>query len=86
MAEDKKKLQKSGGQTDHINDSVADELSDQNTRLENENRNLLKKMDEYKQKYVELLNKKKVVTSRTDSGLPFPSAGRSIPKALFLYL
>lgn len=91
LAEDKKKLQKisisAGGarppidiDTDHVND----ELTDKNQKLENENRHLVRKIDEYKQLYIEVLNKNKVVTSRTDSGL-FPSAGptrpsRTLPK------
>ena len=82
LAEDKKKLQKmsslggGSGQVDMDGD-LTEELSEKNQKLESENRRLVKKMDEFKQLYMEQLNKNKIVTSRTDSGLPFPSAGRS---------
>ena len=51
-----------------------DELNDKIEKLEQENNQLIKKVDEYKQRYLEAQKNNKVVTSRIDTGL-HPSAG-----------
>ena len=51
-----------------------DELNDKIEKLEQENNQLIKKVDEYKQRYLEAQKSNKVVTSRIDTGL-HPSAG-----------
>ena len=81
-ADDKKKLQKSASQngigtsekTFNDADDFMDELNEKIEKLEQENNQLIKKVDEYKQRYLEAQKSNKVVTSRIDTGL-HPSAG-----------
>ena len=83
MADDKKKLQKSASQagsgkmrvttTDDADDFI-DELGLKNDKLEKENNELIRKLDEFKQLYLEAQKKNKIVTPRIDTGL-HPSAG-----------
>merc|ERR1712141_406309 len=55
-------------------DDFVDELSLKNEKLEKENNELIKKLDEFKQLYLEAQKKNKIVTPRIDTGL-HPSAG-----------
>lgn len=87
LADDKKKLQKSAshhgtgiGTDDKVftdGDDFMDELNDKIEKLEKENNQLIKKVDEYKQRYLEAQKGNKMVTAKVDSGLglPNPSAG-----------
>ena len=48
---------------------MTEEWTEKLQGLEKENNRLIKKLDEYKQMYYELQSKKKIVASRTDTGL-----------------